>query len=397
MTLAGTSDLLSLVAQVARHWRNETVHTTIADALLTWLTASDDALLQQRSVSIVRAVDWTAVPLGTIDSWRSHALAHLDGDMGFPSRAFLEAAVDAGEPAQEALREAYAQTGDLGLGFILFQVGRLDADGSARLVREAARWVSDRAAEAGSGVFGMYADDEALVLAVATSRGIEEAWGPLIEFLRNPVVPLTYKERSLQYLRDHVGELPASWRDEIATAGEDLATGSNVLIDAPTAIVDAAAVRLAAGGLSADETRSEVIRAATSGDDSERAAAVQLLVDARETVGLEATTMTLLLLTRDRHPKVRAEAGRYLSRVAHERDPDLGTRARLLEMLREPGTAVPSVVLFGIHKEKLRFAELLPPCMALAEEHLSVEVRALARAVVDLQNTPADAFSPDPT
>jgi hypothetical protein len=54
-------------------------------------------------------------------------------------------------------------------------------------------------------------------------------------------------------------------------------------------------------------------------------------------------------------------------------------------MLREPGTAVPSAVLFGIQEEGLRFADLLAPCTALAKEHLSVEVRALAQAVVLLQ------------
>lgn len=380
-----TSDILSLLAQVARHWRAEDTQTTIADAVLRWLRQSDDALLQQRSASVVRAVDWTAVHEETVANWREHALAHLDGDTGYPSRAFLEAAPDSGELARAALREAFRRTGDLGLGIVLLQVGGMDPADSDRLVEEAAEWVHDRSAEARRGVFGMYSHDNVLVLAIAALHGVTGAWAPLIEFLGDTAVPLIYKEQTLRYLRDRADDLQDDWRDEIATSGAALGTGADVLFPAPTSSVDAASLRLITGGLSADQARAEVVRAATSGDASERAAAVRMLVDAREVVGSDATIMTLLLLTRDRHPEVRGEAGRYLSRVAHDADPDLGTRARLLEMLREPGTFVPSAVLFGIHEEGLRFAELVGPCTALAEEHLSVEVRSLAKAVVALQ------------
>jgi len=383
-----TAELLSLLAQLARHWRAPDVQTTIADVLLTRLQASPDALLQQRAVIVIDAIDWTAVPEDTLGNWEAHALVHLEGDAGFPSRAFLEAAVVVGEPARDALRDAFRRSGDHRLAIVLLRVGDLDPDASARLVEDAAAWVGERAAEARRGVFGMYAYDNALVLAVAARQGLEQAWPPLIEFLRNPNVLQSQKEASLRYLRDHVGDLPSSWREEIVSAGSDLSSGASVPMDIGVTSVHAASLRLAAGGLSPDEARAEVIRAATSGDDSERAAAVQMLVDAREIVGSEATIMTLLLLSRDRHPAVRGKAGRLLSRVAHPSDPDLGARARLLEMLREPGTFVPSAVLFGIYEERLRFGDLVEPCTALSNEHLSVEVRELARAVAELQSTP---------
>lgn len=392
-----TAELLSLLAQLARHWRAPDVQTTIADALLTRLQGSQDALLQQRAVAVIGALDWTAVPRDTFENWQAHALAHLEGDEGFASRAFLEAAVVVGEPAHDALRAAFRRSGDLGLGIVLLQVGGLDPDASARLVEDAVEWVAERAAESRRGRFGMYAYDNVLVLAVAARQGLERAWPPLIEFLQDPNVLKSQKEASLRYLRDHVGDLPSSWREEIASAGADLGSGASVPMDFGVASVHAASLRLVAGGLSPDEARAEVVRAATSDDDNERAAAVRMLVDAREVVGSEATIMTLLLLTRDRHPEVRGEAGRHLSRVAHPSDPELGARARLLDMLREPGTIVPSAVLFGIYEERLRFEGLIEPCTALAKEHLSVEVRELARAVAELQSTPQPPEEPPST
>jgi hypothetical protein len=273
---------------------------------------------------------------------------------------------------------------DLSMAALLLDSGVPISDEDKRIIFELARDAMHSIVEsARAGTYSAGAVDVGLVLAgLAVEHGLAMAWEPLLEFIGDPAVATTNKERAIGYLVARRGSLPQDVSMQLRDQARSITSPQVPLMSQP---IDVVAMRLriafAFGGISTEDAIAALIVLATGNTDAKQAVADLLRIDGL--VPSDTAATIALTLARDSDASVVASAASALPKLARSAPKAMREviASRLAELMGEDGALIPRSVVTALADDR---SEPWPITVEdalerLSADHLDLGVREAAR------------------
>lgn len=359
----------------------------VADHLLQSLTADriSDELWDRAFASIIRGLDWDAVPDATRDAWRE--VLHTEGfSKSISTRAFdRDLPPDAGPTWDPAKSYSLAECAELINQYLRHEqaIPEVIVDRASELAqRGVARIRSDAPNKYGKSI----PDPAEMMTVLVLETDSNELWEPLLGFLSDANVPQTAKRRSFDLLVVKKVAIDSRVFANHRNALLEVVTGADpfAAFDDRSGVIFPAAMRFAAVYELIDGATvfKYIWTLATADDRFNRIEAARSLQAFVRNKPFDWMLTIALQLSYDVFPEVKVQAIDALSGLVHVRERDLPTAAdRLGELLDNDGVLIPLTVLQAISVRGVTDERLRAKAKALRSGHLSRRVR---RAAADI-------------
>jgi hypothetical protein len=383
---ASPGALAALVASSPR-----AVQSQSARFVRSLLNQPNDALVQGLS-QVVAAIRWEEVDRSERSTW----LSVIEAEFGSGTDAhfvYAQAILQLAEPESHEieffLKRRFAQEVTLDLLALIFDTSPRVPSWARKPGWDLLSNALDRVrADAQAGTYGIGTID---VCDLATGmllrdRRNEAGWSQLVDFLLDPTVSISSKERAFDRLARARPAPPALARKRLQEAFATLEGATVDLASTPEGFTGAK-LRLASrlDGLSRDQMLTELISLSSSGSAYGRIEAAATIPYVRRRLSAPVVTAVALMLSRDPDPDVRGRAAHSLAQLLGiaEDAIDLSVRNQLADLLASEGTVVPYSAVQGLHEFALSGGRiddrLLDLVERLASHHMSQRIRHAAR------------------
>lgn len=349
-------------------------------------TTSEDPFMEQALVRIADGLDWVNVSTDVMEAWREW-LTGGDSNLHISIAAEISDSLtlpsEAEEPSLPLSRKGIAEI----INRHLVSKESIPESLKGPLVEAMMTSMSRVREDAAQHTFVMGGGPVAeLGLAVAHITNDEELWAALAIFLMDPRV--ARHDKSLAFDRIAEGHWPASRQfvSELRAHWHELLFSSEPSMMETTINPYPSLLRAAiALGLPSSEEITDLLTRLSGGEATARVEAARTARVIGRNTNWQWITHVALHLSQDRDHVVRAEAGRALTALlGSSQDLTELVHKRVLELLREDGLLIPTLLLRGLEETNAKLPSAISGEISrIGQDHLAFGVRLLARSVLE--------------
>ena len=395
---------IEALSRVVRFTSPET-QDRAARELLVLVQDTSDSVVANAIAQALTALDWGLLPAESRLAWRELGGSLLE-DHHRSELAFTVLLMLAPSDSEvfDILRDHFVRERSVRTAAAVLDSG---FDLNESLVTEigevAGTGVKEIQEEARKGKYSIGRIDAVLLLTVLQLRypGLDY-WSQIAAVLTDPRVARDDKQRTCDFLAKRVDEIPTQIRAQLCSQPDGVLADEAPGFFGPS-VPAAPALRLlmALGCLEGADVLKRLLELAGADDTGSRIEAARSLKIAESIAGRDALVSIALSLSHDRHAEVRAQAGHALTFLVDAVAAEPVGRTvvnRIRELLAEPGTACPRLVLSGLlgRENLLEHDEVRDLVARLSEKHPSTSIRRLAEEVLD-GSTPVQPRDPSGT